>query len=153
MNNSNSNAAKLADLTFHLLEDCHQKEMRLAERYGLTPSEFRCLRLFNLGEVVNNKDLAKRLNLSPGRLTRIVNGLVEKGYTNREIAELDRRNMRVTLSGKGEEMVSQLNKAYVNIHKEILEDVDVSIHSDLISGMNQLLSALRKWMNKNEEEI
>jgi len=146
---TNTNASKLAELTFNLLEDCHQKEMRLAEQHGLTPSEFRCLRLFNLGEVVNNKDLATRLNLSPGRLTRIINGLVEKGYMHREIAEADRRNMKVTLSEKGECMVGQLNEAYIRIHEEILADIEINLHEGLIYGMSQLLSALRKWINKS----
>ena len=146
--NFDSNAAKLAELTFNLLEDCHQKEIRIANRNGLTPSEFRCLRLLNHGEEINNKTLAKRLNLSAGRLTRIVNGLVKKGYTTREIAEGDRRNMKVKLSAKGERMVSQLNEAYVKIHEEILENIDVTNHDNLIHGMSQLLTALRKWMTR-----
>lgn len=144
-----TNASKLAELTFNLLEDCHQKEMRMAVRYGLTASEFRCLRLLNVGEAINNKDLAKRLNLSPSRLTRILNGLVEKGYTSREIEVDDRRNMRVSLSPKGVRMVSNLNEAYVKIHEEILENIEISSHQNLITGMTELLSALRKWMNKS----
>jgi DNA-binding MarR family transcriptional regulator len=148
LKNPDSNAAQLAELTFVLLEDCHQKEMRMAERYGLTASEFRCMRLLNVGEVINNKELARRLNLSPSRLTRIINGLVEKGYTLREIESGDRRNMRVFLSPKGERMVGNLNEAYVKIHEEILENIDPANHESLIAGMTQLLNALRKWMNK-----
>lgn len=144
----NTNAAQLAELTFNLLEDCHQKEIRLAGRYGLTRAEFHCLRLFKMDEVVNNKELARRLNLSAGRLTRIVNGLVAKGYTNREIAYVDRRNMDVSLSPKGKRIVAELNNAYITIHQEILANIDETIHKDLIHGMNQLLSALRQWMTK-----
>lgn len=149
LKNLQSNAAQLAELTFNLLEDCHQKEMRMAERYGLTASEFRCMRLLNVGENINNKDLAYRLNLSPSRLTRILNGLVAKGYTLREIETGDRRNMRVSLSRKGEKMVGNLNEAYIKIHQEILDNIDVDSHDDLIAGMTELLSALRKWMKKS----
>jgi DNA-binding MarR family transcriptional regulator len=143
-----SNAKELAELTFNLLEDCHQKEIQLAKRYGLTTSEFHCLRLLNVGEAINNKDLANKLKLSPGRLSRIVNGLVEKGYTTRKTVPVDRRSLHVSLSKKGQEMVAQLNQGYVSIHKEILDNIDESIHKDLIAGMTQLLSALRKWMKK-----
>jgi len=143
-----SNASKLAELTFNLLEDCHQKEIQLAKRYGLTTAEFHCLRLLNVGEVINNKDLAAKLKLSAGRLSRIVNGLVEKGYTTRKTVPSDRRSLHVSLSEKGEEMVGYLNQAYVKIHEEILSNVDSSIHKDLIAGMTELLSALRKWMKK-----
>ena len=143
-----SNAKELAELTFNLLEDCHQKEIQLAKRYGLTTSEFHCLRLLTVGDAINNKDLAHKLRLSPGRLSRIVNGLVEKGYTTRKTVSTDRRSLHVSLSKKGQEMVAQLNQGYVNIHKEILDNIDESIHKDLITGMTQLLSALRKWMKK-----
>jgi DNA-binding MarR family transcriptional regulator len=53
--------------------------------------------LFNTNEVVNNKLIAERMNLSPSRLTRIIDGLVQKGYITREINPSDRRNMKVAL--------------------------------------------------------
>ncbi len=142
-------AKNLADLTFTLLANCQQKEEKLAEVHGLTQAEFRCLRLFTIDEVVNNKHIAKRMNLSPSRLTRIIDGLVNKGYIIREINPADRRNMKVSLSQKGVILVQQLNKAYINIHKEILQDIDESQHESLISAMTQLLSALEKWIAKS----
>jgi DNA-binding MarR family transcriptional regulator len=142
-------AKKLADLTFTLLANCQQKEEKLADVHGLTQAEFRCLRLFTTDEVVNNKHIANRMNLSPSRLTRIIDGLVKKEYIIREINLSDRRNMKVSLSPKGVILVQQLNKAYINIHREILQDIDESQHKSLISAMTQLLSALEKWIAKS----
>lgn len=142
-------AVKLADLTFKLLANCQEKEARLAEQYGLTQAEFRCLRLFGTDETINNKQIAERMQLSPSRLTRIIDGLVTKGYMMREIEPNDRRNMRVSLSKNGVLIVQQLNNAYVNIHKEILEDIDEPQHKPLISAMTNLLSALEKWIAKS----
>lgn len=143
-----TNAGKLADLTFNLLASCQEKEIRLAEQYGLTQAEFRCLRMFSTDESLNNKQIAERMKLSPSRLTRIIDGLVKKEYINREIDNDDRRNMRVSLSKKGQLLVDLLNKAYLNIHTEILEDIDESQHKPLISAMANLLSALEKWISK-----
>ncbi len=144
----NENASKLADLTFKLLANCQEKEARLAEKYGLTQSEFRCLRLFNKNDVLNNKMVAERMNLSPSRLTRIIDGLVAKQYIIRQIEPADRRNMKVELSKRGNVIVQKLNDAYVNIHREILEDIDRSQHKPLISAMENLLVALQKWIAK-----
>ena len=144
----NENASRLADLTFKLLANCQEKEARLAESYGLTQSEFRCLRLFNRDDVLNNKQVAERMNLSPSRLTRIIDGLVAKGYIIRQIEPSDRRNMKVTLSKRGKVIVQKLNDAYVKIHKEILEDIDRAQHKPLISAMENLLVALQKWIAK-----
>ena len=88
-------AEHLANLTFSLLANCQEKEIRLATVHNLTQAEFRCLRLFGTDESVNNKSIAERMNLSPSRLTRIIDGLVEKEYIIREIDPNDRRNMEL----------------------------------------------------------
>ncbi len=144
----NETASRLADLTFKLLANCQEKEARLAENYGLTQSEFRCLRLFNRDDVLNNKQVAERMNLSPSRLTRIIDGLVAKGYIIRQIEPSDRRNMKVTLSKRGKVITQKLNDAYVKIHQEILEDIERPQHKPLISAMENLLVALQKWIAK-----
>jgi DNA-binding MarR family transcriptional regulator len=144
----NRDAHKLADLTFNLLANCQEKENHLADQYGLTQAEFRCLRLFGAEESVNNKQIANRMGLSPSRLTRIIDGLVTKEYMTREIEPNDRRNMRVALSKKGAIIVEQLNNAYVEIHREILEEIDEKQHEPLLTAMTQMLSALERWLQK-----
>jgi DNA-binding MarR family transcriptional regulator len=144
-------AEHLANLTFSLLANCQEKEVRLATVHNLTQAEFRCLRLFGTDESVNNKSIAERMNLSPSRLTRIIDGLVEKEYILREIDPNDRRNMRVMLSRRGKHLVNQLNKAYVQIHHEILQDIDTSQHEPLIVAMQHLLEALENWLKKPEK--
>ena len=144
-----STASNLADLTFRLLASCHEKEERLAKNHGLTQAEFRCLRLIQAGENINNREIAERMKLSASRLTRIIDGLVQKGYVIREIEPSDRRNMRVYLSSKGVEFTKRLNGDYLNIHKEILSDIDIVQHEPLIDAMTHLLSALEKWIAKS----
>ena len=146
----NETAATLANLTFNLLANCQEKEIHLAELHGLTQAEFRCLRLFGSDESLNNKTIAERMSLSPSRLTRIIDGLVKKEYINREIDPNDRRNMRVALSNKGKSLVNQLNKAYVDIHQEILQDIDPSQHEQLITAMTHLLEAIENWLAKKD---
>lgn len=146
--NINLTAEKLANLTFNLLANCQEKEVRLAEIHNLTQAEFRCLRFFGTEEVLNNKSIAERMKLSPSRLTRIIDGLVAKDYVVREIDPSDRRNMKVSLSPRGKSLVNQLNKAYVDIHREILMDIDEAQHTALITALMHLLSALDKWLAK-----
>ena len=142
------NAGMLAELTFSLLATCQEKETRLAEQHGLTQAEFRCLRSFGTEESLNNKKIAERMNLSPSRLTRIIDRLVRKDYVVREINNTDRRNMSVSLSGKGMQVVQLLNQSYLDIHREILEDIEETQHTPLITAMTSLLSALKKWVAK-----
>lgn len=141
-------AESLANLTFNLLARCQEKEARLSEKHGLLDSEFKCLRLIGINENPNNKEIAERMLLSPSRLTRIVDGLVEKGYMMREINKDDRRNMRLSLSSKGKALAKKLNSAFVNIHEEILMSINVSQHQSLMTAMENLSSAVEKWLQK-----
>ena len=146
--NKNQTAECFANLTFSLIPTCQAKEDWLAEELGLFQAEFKCLRLFGTDKSLNNKEIAKRMNLSPSRLTRIIDGLVQKGYMKREIDQTDRRNMRLTLSRRGKIHTHKLDKAFIEIHYEILQDIDVSQHESLITAMEHLLIATEKWFQK-----
>jgi DNA-binding MarR family transcriptional regulator len=142
------NAKILAELTFSLMTICQKKESKLAEQSGLTQAEFKCLRSFGREECLNNKNIAERMNLSPSRLTRIINNLVLKGYIIREINNTDRRNMCVALSVKGIQIVQLLSQSYLDIHTEILENIDESQLPPLINTMTKLLSILQNGAQK-----
>lgn len=148
--NTNQTAERLSNLTFNLLAKCQVKEAWLAEVHGLFQAEFKCFRLFGFDESLNNTQIAKRMKLSPSRLTRIIDGLVQKGYMKREIDQFDRRNMRVILSRRGKILTHKLDKAFVDIHYEILQDIDASQHESLITAMEHLHLAIEKWLQKPE---
>ena len=146
----NQTAERLANLTFSLLAGCQEKEAWLAEQHGLFQAEFKCLRQFGSKESLNNTQISKRMNLSPSRLTRIIDGLVQKGYMQREIDPNDRRNMIVTLSRRGKIFTNKLNRAFIEVHDEILQDIEATQHEPLIIAMEHLLSAIEKWLQKPE---
>ena len=145
---TNKAADRLANLTFNLLARCQEKEAWLAEKHGLFQAEFKCLRLLGSDESLNNTQISKRMKLSPSRSTRIIDTLVQKGYMKREIEQDDRRNMRVFLSRRGKILTNKLNKAFIEIHSEILKDIDVSQHEPLITAMGHLQLAIEKWLQK-----
>ena len=145
----NSDANKLADLTFHLLAHCREKEIRFAEKHDLTQAEFRCLRYFGTYECMSNKQISQRMKLTPGRLTRIIDSLIIKKYMMREIDPSDRRYMRVNLSESGISLVQQLNKDYADIHSDILSGIDVDQQKPLLTAMSTLVTALKKHGQRN----
>jgi DNA-binding MarR family transcriptional regulator len=147
---TNKTAEHLANLTFNLLPRCQEKESWLAEKHGLFQAEFKCLRLLGSDKSLNNTQISKRMKLSPSRLTRIIDGLVQKGYMKREIEQNDRRNLRVFLSRRGKILTNKLNKAFIEIHSEILKDIDISQHESLITAMGHLQLAIEKWLQKTK---
>ncbi|MDZ7307876.1 MAG: MarR family transcriptional regulator, partial [candidate division KSB1 bacterium] len=113
-------AERLADLTFELLERCQLKRERMAEQLDLTVAEFKLLRGFQQDDVLSVSELARRVDLTSSRLTRIIDGLVEKGIVRREIGSSDRRVMNVTLTAKGREVRAELRRIFVQTHEEII---------------------------------
>ena len=47
-------------------------------------------------------------------------------------------------------LTTKLEKAYIDIHEEILLDIDTSQHEPLIVAMENLLRAIEKWLKKPE---
>jgi len=142
-------AKEFADLTFELIINSQEKENKLAFNYGLTQAELRCLRYFNTDEIINNKAIADRMNLSPSRLTRIIDGLVKKRLVIRELNTEDRRYMKVSLSESGSSLLKQINESYLNIHKDILRSLNPAQHKQVINTLKNLVDSLEKWISKS----
>lgn len=90
------------------------------------------------------------MNLSRSRITRVLDGLVIKGYVSREIDTTNRRNMRVTLTRRGKVLTNKLDKEFTDIHYEILQDIDVTKHKVLITTLENLLTATDNWLKKTK---
>ena len=148
--NKNITTKHLASLTIPLLSSYHGKCTRLANEHGLTESEFKCLRLFGSDKRLSNKQISKRMNLSASRLTRIVDGLVEKGYMIRGYDRKDWRSLNIKLSRKGKLFINKINKHFVEIHFKILKNIKVARHKSLILAMENLRSASEKWLLKRK---
>ena len=144
----NNNAEQLAELTYKFLSNCHEKEERMAQSHNLTVAELKCIRHINKTENVNNKEIAERMNLSSSRLTRIIDGLVNKGFIEREIDSADRRNMKLSLSAEGIKLLERINLTYLTVHKDILANIEPKLHTDVIKAMASLLEALEEWLKK-----
>jgi DNA-binding MarR family transcriptional regulator len=141
-------AERMADLTFELLEHCQVKREKMAERLHLTVAEFKLLRGFRVDETLSVNDLAKRIELSSSRLTRIIDGLVEKGLVWREIGSRDRRVMEISLTPKGRKIQEELEEMYVKTHLDILDLLPQGADDSVILAMEKLRDAMKEWVKK-----
>jgi len=95
-------------------------------------------------EKVSGNDLATRNKLSPSRMSRIVESLVEKGYLVREYSETDRRYIELSLSQKGKDQRNEIlsfNKECENALRDRLSSSDLSI---VENAMEILIHAMEK---------
>jgi len=141
-------AERMADLTFELLEHCQVKREKMAEMLHLTVAEFKLIRGFRGSETLSVNELAKRVELSSSRLTRIIDGLVAKGLVRREIGLRDRRVMEISLTPKGKKIEAELEEMYVKTHLDILSLLPPGADDSVILAMEKLRDAMKEWVKK-----
>jgi DNA-binding MarR family transcriptional regulator len=146
--NKKEMAKYLASLTVRLVTGYQENYSRLAMERGLTESEFRCLRLMGFEKGLSNKKIAERMSLSQSRLTRIIDGLCEKGYMTREANPKDFRALNLTLSRKANSFVKKLDKNNIDLHYTILNNTSVPQQKALVAAMEKLYSETKKWLRK-----
>lgn len=93
-------------------------EQHLKEETGLSFNDAMLLCAVNKG-IVEPGLLAKELELSPSRLTRILDSLESRSLIKRELSPLDRRSMLVTLTEKGRKMVEQYSCSGITIPSDL----------------------------------
>lgn len=142
----NELAEHMADLTYELLENCQLKIERTAEQLKLTVAEFKLLRSLQEEENVSAGALAKRMRLSSSRITRIIDGLMQKGYVCKETEGKDRRIVQIILTQAGKDIRNQLKAMYVTVHQDIIDLLPSDAGLSVISAMEKLRKATEQWI-------
>ena len=93
------------------------------------------------------------MDLSPSRLTRIIDGLEEKGYMTRGDDQKDWRSVSLSLTRKGKLFINKLDKHNIEIHYKILKNIKVSQYKLLILAMENLISATEKSTGKRNNNL
>ncbi|GMU85508.1 MAG: hypothetical protein AMXMBFR48_07500 [Ignavibacteriales bacterium] len=149
---TSDSAEQLAELTYKILDSYHRKEEVRVKEYHLTQAEFRCLRLIHENESINSKIVAVRMGLSPSRCTRIINGLVTKGFVDRQEEPNDRRNMKLSLSPSGYEFLKYVHTQYINLHREVLNELSPQERAKMLMAMLNLFSRIDNWLTAGLHE-
>ncbi len=105
-----------------------QEHMRII--CNLSIAEYRGIMAQRNGQEMTCQEMAKVMELSPSRSSRVIENLVQKGYIIRRISRNDRRSVAVTLSQKGRKVKEkirqnreQLEQDLQNIFSE--DDIDM----------------------------
>ena len=141
-------AEQMADLTFELLDQCQIKRERVAGQLDLTVAEFKLFRAFRGDDALPANKLADRMELSPSRLTRIIDGLEEKRFVRRDIGSHDRRVMVVSLTEPGKKIQRQLEDTYIRTHQDILKLLPSGAADSVLLAMEKLRDAMKRWVEQ-----
>lgn len=84
---------------------------------GLRPGAFTVLRVIGLNPDVRQGTIAKRLQIKPAHMTKLVQHMVEKGFVRRTTPASDRRSILLSLTRKGEVFLEKNRAAFATYEK------------------------------------
>jgi len=136
-------AYEMAELSCLLAQTCNEKEQYFASTFGITPAEFKCLKLFKANKTIPIKEISSNMNISPGRITHILTSLEEKGYIVRNTDKNDRRNIIVSLTKKANPFIKKLDESHLKLHRDIIKGLNSGKRESIINAMRELITAIR----------
>ena len=95
----------------------------------------------------NMSNIAHRLSVTVGSLTTAMNGLVRKGYVQRERSEVDRRVVYIRLTDKGQVVYERHNQ----YHMKLMQSMTAQMSEDEVRAMIVCLHQAGQILNGLKE--
>lgn len=94
-----------------LYRSCSENNLQLSEQLGLTEAEFDFFIASRKMTKLHCDLLSETMHLSASRISRIVEGLVQKGILLRESDSKDRRAIKIAFTPKGRRVRAKIEEA------------------------------------------
>lgn len=148
--NIKDQAEELARLTFLLARVCEEKEQYFTHFFDLTNAEFRCMRFLKDTTYLSVKELAKLMELTPGRITHIITSLENKNYIVREIDTKDRRNIKICLTENAIPFMNKVTKKHIELHEKVMFNIPEATRESVLYAIKELLQSMSVWSKSKE---
>jgi len=144
----NNESEAVAELICELTRNCNIKEEFFAASFNLSPTEVKLLKLFAFESTFSVKEIRTKLNLSPGRISHILQSLEEKKLLIRIPDDTDKRNTIVKLLPNSSTFIKNLHQNYHKLHDDILKNVNEVEMKDIYLSLKVLVDVFKKWVQE-----
>ena len=140
-----SSIEKISECLNHIKGKCQLKDRKIAEQLNISTSELNCLKVFIEENIkISVKDLAERLNITSGGVTKIVGQLEVQGILRRDMDPEDRRGILVSLTSKGKSLIHKLHKVTDDYYASMFSGLSDHEKEKILSGLVSLNEAWGK---------
>ena len=115
----------LVDLIIELKKGCMEDEKQIRTLCNVSLAEYKAVLEINITERITCNVLSEKMGLSVSRGSRIIDGLVRKGYLLRMENPEDRRSFVLSLSSKGAEIKKQIEQERNNCEYRLRKNLSV----------------------------
>jgi DNA-binding MarR family transcriptional regulator len=142
-------ARRLQELVAEIIKCCEDRKLYENQRFGLPYAEIKCLLLFSGERYLTVKSISQRLDVAKSRVTKLVNGLLRKGYVKRVEDPQDTRVKLISLTPAGRKKIEDVEEFHLYIHKKLVVQMSGEDRTAILSN----LETLRTCMEAVKEEL
>lgn len=102
-----------------------QQSMRLLEEFDLKPGQAGILFVLNSQGGISQKDLAKKVELTPPSITVAIRKMDDQGYITRSTDEKDQRIIRLEVTDKGRSCIIKINGVLDKMEAILFDNMSV----------------------------
>ena len=97
-------------------------------------------------------ELSKRMMVSPGNLTALVDRLVESGHVKRTTLATDRRAQVIAMTDHGRKAFRRMADRHAEWIGDLFEDLSPNDRASLMAGLGKLKHSIRRLLTANAQE-
>lgn len=141
-------AQRLQDLISEIVDCCQEKTLFQARKFNLTQAELKCLLLFKEERYLTVKGLAQKLDVAKSRITKIIDGLVQKKLVQRVNDPGDARVTLIGLTLEGQRQMAAAAKYLEDLHHQLLQELKETDRKNVLTSLETLRSSMEVVKSK-----
>ncbi len=144
---------KFQDLLQKISTCCQKRQDYEAGHFELPYAEAQCLLAIASLEPVPLKKLTKTLDISKGRVTRLVQGLINKDLVSYTSDPKDARLKKCFVTKRGKEQIEKILHFRHELHKKILLQISPQARQQLLvslQNLQEIMDKVRKELREGQ---
>lgn len=139
---------KLQDLIEEVVRCCKERTSYLSKKFDIPEAELRCLMLFGEERYLTAKGISQKLDVAKSRVTKIINGLVQKRLVESIDDPKDARIKLIGLTSKGQRKSRELSDITKDLHQKLLLEFEPEQRKMVISCLEILRANMEAVKNQ-----
>ncbi len=133
---------RIKELIEGILQCCQMQTSFLSRKFFIPQAEIRCLLLFRGERYLTVKGISQKLDVAKSRVTKIINGLQNKGFIDCSDDPRDGRVKLLSLSSPGYKKCEEMGEYIWNTHEKLLLELDPEVRRGVISSLEMLRAGM-----------
>lgn len=125
-----------------LFQCCQERMQFQSDKFELPDAELRCLMLFANERYLMPKNIAYKMNVVKSRISKIIDGLAEKGMVQKLKDPADSRVTLISLSPAGQNKLEEIQDFQNFLYQEVLGHMEPEQRKTMITNLELLKAAM-----------